>query len=249
LDTCITFDDISPYRIPVSRMAIFLKMLNTLHVPSTLFVIPNDSGKNYSKSEDFVNSLKQAKNLGHELAQHGYFHKKGVVFSDCGSLLPIPYPSFNEQKNQLEIGKRSFEELTGFAPYGFRAPNYRHNASTLKVLSHLNFKYDSSKTVFKPVALAPVRIRVARHLKPVKQSVLEIPVTGDYTLNCDMANLHVHLCRALADFELVKSKGGVFVLNNHPNHVDSVVLSQFLSAFVEKTKHKTNFVRLCDIDN
>jgi predicted deacetylase len=230
-------------------MACLLKTLSSLHIPSTLFVIPNDFGKNYSKSDSFVSSLKQAKTSGHELAQHGYVHARGIVFSEYGSLLPIPYPSFNEQKKHIEIGKRSFEELTGFSPRGFRAPYYLHNALTIKVLSYLNFKYDSSKTVFKPTALAPVRIRIARHLKPLKQNIMEIPVTGDYTLNCNMANLQMHLNKALADFELVKSKGGVFVLNNHPNHVDSVVLSQFLTVFVEKTKDKTNFFRLCDIDN
>jgi predicted deacetylase len=247
--TSLTFDDISPYRLSVSKLNNLLDILDSLCISCTLFVIPSDFGIKYSKNSDFVNFLKRALASGHELAQHGHVHINKGLIAEFGNSFFLPYPSYRQQKESIQKGKERLLELTGVKPCGFRAPGYLHNAMTISALSNLDFRYDSSKTVFKPTHLSPTRIRVLRNLKPTwDKGVLEIPITGDYSLHKSSENLQRSLSQAIEDFKLVESRKGTFVVNNHLNYVDANFLFLFLNKLVEKIGNKTEFVRLCDIE-
>lgn len=188
--------------------------------------------------------------LGHEIALHGYAHIK----NEFGYLYPfplpfIPFPSYKTQKDRLEKAITLLERLACVRPLGFRAPFYLHNDNTLKALSSLGFRYDSSKTIFKPTHGRSFRIRWSHKYKPHKvHGIIEIPVTGDYSYDLRESNLSYLVACAIHDFKWIKSQKGVFIVNIHLNRLDSNLLSRFLRIFIAKTKKLTDFVRLIDID-
>lgn len=247
--TSISFDDVSPAYFSTSKLKWLIEVLNEIRIPCTFFVVP-DQQVSSSLKQDFASCLKTASSLGHELSLHGYKH----IRNEFGCFYPIPlpaipFPSFKKQKERIEQAKKTLIQLTGVKPLGFRAPFYLYNNATLKALSNLNFKYDSSKTLFKPTHASHFRIRWSRHCKPRRvHDIIEIPVTGDYTYNLKSGNFFSSLKRALRDFEWVESHNGVFVMNIHLGRLNRILLRRFLKTCVDKLHGKTNFVRLVDVD-
>ena len=138
-------------------------------------------------------------------------------------------------------------DFIGIRVTGFRAPYYMYNSVTLKALSCLGFKYDSSATIFKPAHSINLRIRWLHNCKPfVKFGVVEIPVSGDYTYSLKSNNFYISLRKALRDFEWIESRKGVFVLNNHPQKLNNISL-RFLRTLINMLSKKTEFLRLCDV--
>ena len=243
--TAITFDDISPAYLTTSKLKSLIDFLNSLDIACTFFVVPY--GYNGYASEEFVRYLKTALNFGHELALHGYMHTKNEFGVFYPVPLPIPYPTFRRQKEYIEKGRERLLDLFEVRPEGFRAPYYLHNSNTLKALSNLGFKYDSSATIFKPTHSMHLRIRWLRDCKPfVSEGVVEIPVSGDYTYSLEYSDFPDFLRIAMRDFEWVKSRQGIFVLNNHPQHLSDAGY-RFLRTLVKKLSAKTDFLRLCDV--
>lgn len=253
--TSITFDDIAPNYLSSNNFQLILDMLSKNNLSSTFFVVPGSNSAN-SFEPDFKSCLANALDSGHEIALHGYRHIKHefgyIVIGNYNLPLSfLPIPSLEKQQQILEEATASLTELTGVRPVGFRAPFYLLNNQTLKVLSNLNYKYDSSKTMFKPAHHARFRLRWLLNCKPHReQSLIEIPVTGDYTFNLTSEILSNSLMNAIRDFEWIRSHEGVFVINIHPNYVvDLRVLDRFLSLFIKATKKRTDFRRLVDLDN
>lgn len=250
--TSITFDDITPKYLSSNNFQLILDMLSKNGVSSTFFVVPGSKSAR-SFEPDFKSCLANALDLGHEIALHGYTHKAHefgyVVVGNYNLPLSfLPIPSLEKQQKILEQATTSLTELTGVRPVGFRAPFYLYNNQTLRVLANLNYKYDSTKTIFKPAHNARFRLRWLRNCKPHQvQNLMEIPVTGDYTFNLTCESLADSLKAAIRDFEWLKSFEGVFVINIHPNYVDLRILDRFLSMFINMTKKRTDFCRLTDL--
>jgi peptidoglycan/xylan/chitin deacetylase (PgdA/CDA1 family) len=244
----ITFDDISPEYLSAFELERLLKLLEEINVRCTFFVIPF-WGVSYSVKHYFSLCLKKVSKSGHEIALHGYKHFK----NEFGGLYPlplsfIPYPSLEKQRENLEKATKLLERLTHVHPQGFRAPFYLYNKSTLKALSDLGFKYDSSKTIFKPTHHKLLRIRLSREYRPYKvHDVIEIPVTGDYTYNLSLSNFSDLLKSIIHDLKWMKSREGAFVINVHTNRSNSYLINRFLQIFVSEAKKITEFVRLIDI--
>jgi len=92
-----------------------------------------------------------------------------------------------------------------------------------------------------------LRIRWLRDCKPfVSEGVVEIPVSGDYTYSLKPSDFSDFLRIAMRDFEWVKSREGVFVLNNHPQRLSGAGY-RFLRTLVKKLSKRTDFLRLCDV--
>jgi peptidoglycan/xylan/chitin deacetylase (PgdA/CDA1 family) len=246
--TCITFDDISPTYLSASDLKHLIDFLTELDLPATFFVIPSQQARSSFKKE-FNSCLEMAPDFGHELSLHGYQHVKnefGYFYPVPLSFLPIP--GYNEQVVAIGIAKRILEEFSGVRPLGFRAPFYLHNRATLMALSCLGFKYDSSETLFKPTHASNFRLRWPNSHKPYKfENIMEIPVTGDYTYNLKATNFSDSMLKALRDFEWIKSRDGVFVVNTHPNRMDLSLLHAFLKTLKNKLQGKTEFVSLSDV--
>ena len=208
--------------------------------------MPYKNGSYSSAIEEFASCLRAALDNGHELALHGYRHTKNEFGCLYPIPLPFPFPTLKKQKERLEKGVKELMNLTGVRPLGFRAPFYLHNNVTLKALSSLGFCYDSSATIFKPTHGMRLRLRWLRNFKPfVTEGVVEIPVSGDYTYSLKDSDFSDFLRRAMRDFEWIESRGGVFVLNNHPQRLSETGY-RFLRTLVEKLSKRTDFLRLYD---
>lgn len=238
----LTFDDISPVHMTTSDLKRLIEFLDKLDVRCTLFVVPN-----LLRDKQFVSELKKAVVNGHELALHGVVHVK----NEFGGLYPIPLPipirTFRNQKQRLEQGIKTMVTLTGVNPMGFRAPYLLYSSATLKALSSLGFRYDSSLSLFKPVYASNFRIRWSRRIRPfVTNGIVEICVSGDYTWKLNSNNFHSLLNRALSDFRWIRSCEGAFVLISHPQRLGKIGYS-FLETLMSKTSKDSDFYKLCDI--
>jgi predicted deacetylase len=239
----LTFDDISPAYLSIEKLREFLSQLKDLDVKCTLFVVPTSPKQTDTDIQTFFALLKTAHEMGHELGQHGFCHAGNGYFSEFGSLVPLPVPSYKKQRDRISEGMEIINKATGIKPVGFRAPYYLHSKRTLRALSDLGFKYDASKTLFKPAHSGGFRLKTMSNPKPFHVgNLLEIPTTGDYTLKS--ANLDASVKAAMNDFEVVKQNGGIFVLNSHPNLVNLQTLFAFLKMFADKVRDKTEFMPL-----
>jgi peptidoglycan/xylan/chitin deacetylase (PgdA/CDA1 family) len=209
---------------------------------------------------DFKSCLKDAIRSGHEISLHGYAHSQSEfghfsvplfnIFPSFSIPMPFfPVPSFDKQKKRIEMAEKILIDITGIKPLGFRAPGYLYNNQTLKVLANMGFKYDSSKTMFKPTHITNLSVRWLRNFKPhYAYGLLEIPVTGDYTFSLTNSNFSDMIQMALRGFQLMKSRDGIFVITVHPNFSDAVRLTKFLQVLVKALHNKTEFSRLVDIN-
>jgi len=86
-------------------------------------------------AEQYPELIKELHENGHEIASHGYLHKR---------LCEMDPVSFNQDiKKSINIIKT----LTNQSPYGYRAPHYsltNYTIWALDILIKNNFKYDSS---------------------------------------------------------------------------------------------------------
>jgi len=251
MNTVFTFDDISPDYVSVFKLKKLITFLNDININATLFIIPNSNGQ-FPLDEAYISTLKFAIKTGHEIAQHGYRHgnplKLGVIplKSEFGSILPIPWPSYEKQINLFTKGKILIKEKIGQNPVGFRAPSYITNKITFKILKELGYSYDSSKTLFKPTQNLRFRFRTFNSAKlSIIEGIKEIPVTGDYTHNLTYDNFFHALKRAINDFKLVKKMKGIFVVNVHIQNLD--IQLKFIRKLNEKLSKNTKFFKLQDI--
>jgi len=247
LITSVTFDDISPAYLTILELKRLINFLDEVNVACTFFVVPYEEECRSSDVEEFASCLRVALDKGHELALHGYRHTKNEFGVFYPIPLPIPFPTFKRQKDRIRKGKEKLLNLIGVTPEGFRAPYYLHNSNTWKALASSNFKYDSSVTIFKPTHCSRFRVQWVRSFRPfLTNGIVEIPVAGDYTYNLGSCGFSDSLKMAMRDFELVKSSGGIFVINNHPNLFQESEF-QFLRTLINKIRTRSTFLRLIDV--
>lgn len=95
-------------------------------VEATWFV----TGEVMERYPDMIVTLE---NEGHEIGCHGYTHERQEFLSEAG-----------KQRESLEKWLELYREITHEKPLGFRAPAFRLNNVTLKLLGELGFVYDCS---------------------------------------------------------------------------------------------------------
>lgn len=236
--TAITFDDLNPAFLPFRKLEELLDFLGKENVLVTLFAIPMGLAKG-----DYAKLLLRAQQEGHEVGQHGYRHSP----NEFGYALPMPIPGYKLQRKLLVMGRDILRGLLGEEPLGFRAPNYRHNTTTLRVLKNLGFKYDSSKTVFKPTAGILFRVKTGVQPRITNlNGIIELPVTADYAYSNDPIDIEGRLKIAKRDFTWIEQMRGIFIINNHINFSTTRVF-EFLHALIAELRNKTDFVRLRDL--
>ena len=74
---------------------------------------------------------------GHEVASHGYFHRR------CNEL-----SSSEELEKDLTDSKNLLEDVTGERIYGYRAPSFSVDDDVLKIIEGCGYSYDSSYNSF-----------------------------------------------------------------------------------------------------
>lgn len=160
-----------------------------------------------------------------ELAIHGYKHIDHTQLSYKELLCQL--------NNALEIFKKN-----KIIVYGFRAPYLKVNDTVIKVISDIGLKYDSSHPIYYFNVL-PDELRNAKSLKKlvnmynfkcsvptvfkIRNEIIEIPVTlPDDEMLADRLSLSPtgiakYWIRVLD--EISKFKGGIFVLQIHPERI------------------------------
>ncbi len=87
-------------------------------------------------AERIPDLVKEIHNRGHEVASHGYSHKR------CDQ------QPLSELKADLQACKKILEDIISAKVYGYRAPNFSINNSVLQVIEECGYKYDSSYNSF-----------------------------------------------------------------------------------------------------
>jgi peptidoglycan/xylan/chitin deacetylase (PgdA/CDA1 family) len=227
-----------------SELKRIIDFFNDLGVVCTFFAVPDDNM--CRASEEFTATLRYAVSCGHEIALHGYTHRKNE-FGILPLPLPLPIPSLRKQKELIKRGVERLFDLIQVKPEGFRAPDYMHNSNTIRALVDLGFKYDSSATVFKTTHCSSFRVKWFGRYGPfMTRGIVEIPVTGDYTLNLENYGFTNSLKIAIRDFDLMTLSNRAFVINNHPICMYNKG-TELLKVLIKRLEGLATFVRLSEI--
>jgi len=145
------------------QTAAILDLLDELDAKATFFVL----GMTAERYPDLVQAI-AAK--GHELASHGYAHRR------------VSTQSRDEFRADVERCAELLEELSGKRPLGYRAPAFSITRDTpwaYDVLAELGFRYDSSQydsprisRRISPVPPAPYRLQLGSGAE-----IWEFPIT------------------------------------------------------------------------
>ncbi len=105
-----------------------LSFLDNLNVKGTFFFLGRIA-------QDIPLIIKETAKQGHEIACHSYEHKRIFGLTEI------------EFKENILYSKKSLEDISGTAVYGFRAPDFSITKASLwalDILKELGFLYDSS---------------------------------------------------------------------------------------------------------
>ena len=141
----IRIDDISP-TMNLENFDRIKHFLVSKNIRPIIGVVPDNQDENLkfsSKNEDFWPMIRNLKQLGWSIAQHGCHHKYSTVesgilkinnFSEFAGL------SFKEQLKKIITGKNILIEQKIWEPI-FMAPAHSFDDNTLKALKEADFKY------------------------------------------------------------------------------------------------------------
>jgi polysaccharide deacetylase family protein (PEP-CTERM system associated) len=145
------------------QSAAIFDLLDELGAKATFFVL----GMTAERYPDLVRAIAAR---GHELACHGYAHRR------------VPTQSADEFRADVERCAQLLEELVGKRPLGYRAPAFsitRDSPWAYDVLAELGFRYDSSQydspripRRIRPVPPTPYRLELGSG-----REIWEFPIT------------------------------------------------------------------------
>src|SRR3989344_3768206 len=117
----------SKYKGITDGLKTIIKILDKHRIKATFFITCD-------VIEKYPKLLLTIKKEGHELALHGYIHKR---FDSI---------TLREKETQIQKSILCFQKHLQDIPKGFRAPQHSINKETLNLLEKYQFKYDSSCT-------------------------------------------------------------------------------------------------------
>ena len=150
----------------IDQLTLLSKMLKQHKIKATFFVTG-------TVLEKYAQKIRQLKKQGHEIAIHGYAHKRYDLMSH------------SEQKKDLVQSINAYHSVLKSSPKGFRAPQHSITLELISLLKNLGIKYDSSKTpgnamllrhLFKKVNKKEILQNFFSKLKPYHfNGIIEIP--------------------------------------------------------------------------
>ncbi|WP_343659492.1 polysaccharide deacetylase family protein [Chryseobacterium sp.] len=108
---------------------IYLDILDQYDIKTTFFIVGE-------LVEVLKDKIKHIKDKGHEICMHSYAHKRPLQLN------------LDEFRKDTIKGINSFQEFTGLAVDGYRAPCFSLDRPRLEILRELGFSFDSSKIKF-----------------------------------------------------------------------------------------------------
>jgi peptidoglycan-N-acetylglucosamine deacetylase len=103
-----------------------LKVLAERNILAT-FYIPGHT------IETYPHSIESILSAGHEIGHHGYLHEN-----------PGALEGKDEERRILERALKSFEDVVGIVPTGYRSPSWDNSPHTTDLLIEYGFRYESS---------------------------------------------------------------------------------------------------------
>ncbi|MCX7944710.1 MAG: polysaccharide deacetylase family protein [Deltaproteobacteria bacterium] len=137
LDPLSCYYDIHGIEIPENKIqnVVYTKALERIYnffvginIKPTLFVVGRELN-----DERTVSSLKDAISMGYEIANHSYSHLYNL------SLLPE-----NIIEEEIEGCHKIIGDRLGVRPIGFRAPGYNMHPHFIRLITNMEYRYDSS---------------------------------------------------------------------------------------------------------
>jgi peptidoglycan/xylan/chitin deacetylase (PgdA/CDA1 family) len=103
-----------------------LKVLADRNISAT-FYVPGHTIETYPRSIEAILAG------GHEIGHHGYLHEN-----------PGALESQDEERQILERALKSFDDVVGIRPTGYRSPSWDNSPFTTDLLLEYGFRYESS---------------------------------------------------------------------------------------------------------
>ena len=205
-------------------------------VKSTLFTVPVADGISLEKRPGYIKVLKDAIKRGHEVAQHGLEHDRFEIGIPPEMIMMLPHEgparkflAENRDKLKLEhtvekihkklqTGKDILEQCLSIEIEGFRAPAGQYCPNMYKVLVEDGYAYDSSEIFQKGgwdlingIDAPWQKFSWERFLSIQKgASLLEMPITAEYTWYLKQEKYDKALALAIHDFEACLKSGVPF---------------------------------------
>jgi hypothetical protein len=229
-----------------------IDILNNKGIKATLFV----TGKVLEKNPTLFKNLKKQ---GHEIALHGYAHKRYDLMNS------------KEKEEDIERAIKIYRKLFGANPRGFRAPQHSIDKETIALLEKYNFKYDSSKTpgnallfrhlLKRNINLADISKNFFSKMKPYKigRKLVEIPrstfliATGGFELKVCPPFYYktiINLCKIfrIPFIFVMHSWDMIDVKNSLTTKFCSKKVFEFnLKSFINYSSKKVEYVRMEEI--
>lgn len=139
-------------------------------IPKILEILDNHKIKSnfFLVGRNIINYKKLHKKIAenHEIGNHSFSH-------------PHNLSSLGENTIRLELKKTHdlIKKTLGVVPTGFRAPTYGINSKTLKILSELNYNYDSSYMPAYYPGITPFKNLFLKRQPHKINELIEIPVS------------------------------------------------------------------------
>lgn len=219
LNFILTCDDVG--RGNVDEFEKFLSLIEEYGIKSTFFAVPKPRDNlPLKENKEWINALKKAIKLGHDVQLHGYAHEK----LECGfppKLILNLYEKtdrenlekkiieergeieknleLNKMINRLSESKKIFEGVFGYSPICFRSPHLGMHTNLYKALNNLGIKY-SSNFVVNPDGWNYIKGRKNKKewnkegIFPVptkaREGIIELPISCEYSWFLKKENLN-----------------------------------------------------------
>lgn len=128
-----------------------LRILERQALPGTFFV----PGFTADRWPDLIRTIRD---VGHEIGHHGYQHE------------PVHGVDEATERDYLVRGLDALERVAGVRPTGYRAPKFKLNFRSPRLLVEHGFRYDSS------LMDSDVPYRLATGVEPDSPTLIEMPV-------------------------------------------------------------------------
>ncbi|WP_350562222.1 DUF2334 domain-containing protein [Psychrobacter sp. CAL346-MNA-CIBAN-0220] len=190
------FDDITA-DMDWDKFLSIKKVLEKYNIYSVLGVVPNNEDpvlkiKPSLSEEQFFLKVKEYKEYGDTIAQHGTHHTlqktKSFGLLDIGVWSEFSERSYDEQLSNLSIGKKILEKYEVWQPY-FMAPYHTFDINTLKALKSLDFKAITDGYGFYPYQVEGITFVPQLVTNPVRLIPFGIQTFCIHTNNMDQASL------------------------------------------------------------
>jgi peptidoglycan/xylan/chitin deacetylase (PgdA/CDA1 family) len=207
------------------HLANILSFLNEYKIKATFFAVPEVDGRKLNARSGYVALLRDAIQMGHEVAQHGLRHDRFEIGIPPVMILNLPHEgparrflaenrenlhkehTVDRIREKLNAGRKIIEDAIGMEVYGFRSPALQTCDNMFIALAEEGYMYDSSLYLQKAgwdilngLQYVPQKIDREKFTQLQRDGLLELPLTTEYTWYLERNNFDKSYDLATHDF-------------------------------------------------